>query len=172
MQTFEQLLWVLRAGGVSRFHCHEVNKVQNIAEHSWQVAIITNYIAPGSFLATIMSALLHDVGEFETGDVPAPVKRASPIIANMFDAMEINACREKGGLATYHLSSYEKTVIKAADSLSGMYYCYTERRKGNVNLRDAFYRYVDYVRELKDCPERALQLCEHLVGVYEPIDGK
>jgi 5'-deoxynucleotidase YfbR-like HD superfamily hydrolase len=69
-----RLFWFLRGGEVSRFHNEPLRK-QRVAEHSWRVRIIIDYLWPDASEALRNAAIYHDVAEGLTGDIPAPIKR-------------------------------------------------------------------------------------------------
>ena len=73
---------VMRFGSVKRWHMLDTTKTQSLAEHSGNVALLAHLIAhsaPGMFFGSsreaTMYALMHDIGEVFTGDIPTPTKR-------------------------------------------------------------------------------------------------
>ena len=70
----------LRAGIVPRWAIIKTSKAQSVAEHSYNVAMITKIIL-SDFITTplddneiIVTALGHDFHEIYTGDIPTPAK--------------------------------------------------------------------------------------------------
>ncbi len=79
--SFEQ---VMRLSNVKRWGIIEMSRQQTVAEHSFNVAIISDAICQRAELSpTIVSnvlswALAHDLPEVVTGDVPSPLKHYAP----------------------------------------------------------------------------------------------
>ena len=73
---------IMRLQAVKRWHMIETNRTQTLAEHSANVALLATWIAFTSPLNSFTSpyaiavmALLHDMPEAFTGDVPSHSKR-------------------------------------------------------------------------------------------------
>ena len=68
----------LRAQGVNRWHIVETSRPQSVAEHSFNVAMIAMelaYLIPSLSKPDVMAAaLMHDIDEVVTGDIPTPTK--------------------------------------------------------------------------------------------------
>jgi len=95
----------LRAGIVPRWAIIKTSKTQSVAEHSYNVAMITRIILTGFILTPlddndiILMALDHDwKSEVYTGDIPNPAKVRNP-----------NA----------EVLSIEEAIIKLADCIEG-----------------------------------------------------
>lgn len=69
---------VLRCSSVNRWIMVNVSREQSVAEHSFNVAIIAARIAeevnPDLKPHVMAAAILHDIPEVITGDIPTPVK--------------------------------------------------------------------------------------------------
>ena len=141
-----KLTETLQAGRVQRYHAAPVDKKQSVAEHSWGVAMILLEICfPSKSL--LKAALIHDAAEYYTGDLPSPVKRVSPEVKELFDALEDD------GLALLELimpdlDARETRLLKIADCLEGMYYCDSRIQAGDngaIKVRD---NYITYLNKL------------------------
>jgi len=73
---------IVRAQAVKRWHMIDTTRMQSVAEHSANVAMLMYYIshhAPqayfGSPAGAALSGLLHDISEAFTGDIPGHTKR-------------------------------------------------------------------------------------------------
>lgn len=144
--TGEQLLKLLTAGQVKRYHAQLTLKEQTVAEHSHSVAMLCWAITGGSASAALlMAALTHDLGERWTGDMPAPVKNGSPFVHDYMKDMERRALRLVG-YVDQPLSDQESRVLKLADALDGLLFCWREWQYGNQHLANdgVHANYADY----------------------------
>lgn len=133
---------------------------ENVAEHTYQVAILTHAlatIAHDVFGRTdvpidraITLALFHDATEVITGDIPTPVKHHNPRVHASLRELEHLAAEQLTGLApsptrdTYRaLIAPDETDaeayrwVKAADKLDAYLKCLTEVAAGNPEFRVA-----------------------------------
>lgn len=129
---------------------------ENIAEHSFFVAIIAHALAvirrdifdiPCDAEKCIAFALFHDASEIFTGDMPTPIKYFSPELRDAYAKIEQNAINQLldtlpdelapsyGGLLT--VPDEYRDIIKAADKLSAYIKCIEERRSGNGEFSQA-----------------------------------
>lgn len=122
---------------VTRMHTMRVLQRQNIAEHSWGVAMILRYLyapaLPSS--AVLCAALLHDVPESYTGDAPANVKWNNPVVTAEYDRMERTYWADhEADVPTECLTEDERTLLKLADSADLLMYALREIHMGNTAL--------------------------------------
>ena len=124
-------------GRVRRFHTvpdYTSVASQNIAEHSWGVALICIDLCrrldhePSAKLLT--AALLHDIEEGITGDTPAPAKWKFPELRAALVSAEVWALRELG-LSEIELNDAEQLILKWADSIELVLYCNRKIKTGN-----------------------------------------
>jgi 5'-deoxynucleotidase YfbR-like HD superfamily hydrolase len=168
--TPKQMLEALSTGDTVRFHTRKVINRQDVAAHSWQVALLCYMLMGGNVRKELMlAALQHDMGERWTGDVPSPVKRASKELNDRLEQLEQDSLLAHTGLPVVQLSPWEALVLDVADRLSGAYYCYAERLQGNQLLEGAFNRYLEYIEELPDKPLATPFLVQHLKDLYDRI---
>ena len=72
---------ILRAGTIKRWHIVNTAREQTLAEHQYNVAILTQELcrrlgyAAAVSLQLVALALVHDAGECKTGDIPTPAKK-------------------------------------------------------------------------------------------------
>ncbi len=123
------LMDLRKAGQVTRYHNEPTIQNQTVASHSWGVACLCYILRPEASRELILSALFHDVAEGRFGDPPAPVKWASQELSDIYDRLEDQHLEELG--LGFTLTPAEKLVLKHADYLEAMWYCYEERRLGN-----------------------------------------
>lgn len=118
MNEIEKLENTLRAGSVRRWHTTPEVRPQNVAAHSWGVAIICMYVGNGDFCGghAAANALIHDIAELFTGDIPAPF-RAKIENAEVFKAAEAEV---SGKLFMYRPDM--PPITKIADKLEALYW--------------------------------------------------
>lgn len=160
----EQIDFIYGAGETKRFHTFPVLRTQNIAAHSWHVAMLLYLIygqqEPGIRPALLMAALLHDAAEFKVGDLPAPAKRTmndrlpglvthgGKSFKQHWDDMEQSILAEVNLDFDKFLTPDEVLQLKLCDSLEGMFYCANERSLGNQRISECFYNFDTYVEAL------------------------
>jgi 5'-deoxynucleotidase YfbR-like HD superfamily hydrolase len=119
------------AGVTKRFHTKRTIHTQNVAEHSWGVAMILLEICKPSAMM-LHSALTHDLAESVTGDTPATAKWASRELRESLEKLEDSFNRRLG--IDYGLLPDEAECIKWADMLELIMYCQAEVDMGNLKM--------------------------------------
>jgi 5'-deoxynucleotidase YfbR-like HD superfamily hydrolase len=145
--TLDQLMFLRRSGRVLRYHCEDLLKPQDVAQHSYGVAWLCWLLAdqhPTVYL--IMGALQHDAAEHGTGDIPSTTKRELNIRAQVQD-ME-DKLLEHNGINIGQLTEEEEKILKIADALDGVLHMVREKELGNHTIGAIFKNYVAYTREL------------------------
>ena len=123
----------LEAGRVLRYHAVPSVGSQNIAHHSWGVAVICLYLTGGKASSELLvEALMHDTAELFTGDIPFTVKRDRPDIKDTFDLMEDDAREAELLIPPQHLSDRDHALLKLADTLEGFVWCRKTELRGPV----------------------------------------
>lgn len=151
------LEFIRNAGETKRFHTWPVLRTQNVAEHSWHVAMLLWYIfgsdEPGITMPLMMAALTHDAAEWQVGDIPSSAKRR---MAEMgfedfrakWGEMEQKVLNEFGWDWEGYLSDEELQKLKLVDSMDGAFYCVRERAMGNKLITPCYENFISYVEEV------------------------
>ncbi len=144
-----EALLVIRAGGsVQRFHTQRTVQAESVGKHSFGVAWLCFLLSQGRPSAGLLiAALAHDLGEYATGDVPAPVKVAHPALRRILHAVETEAVPAELHMT---LTAEEQRTLKLADIYDGMLFCVEEQRLGNVDISATFEAYYSYAKSF--CP--------------------
>jgi len=115
-----KLIRASMAGRVKRWHTAETTTPQSVAEHSFGVALILLRIVPEERMSLnlLKAALLHDMGELETGDIPYATKKR--LEQRNHGAQETLDGLEQEALGHYlgcfpELSEAEKGYLHCAD---------------------------------------------------------
>ena len=131
---------------------------ENIAEHSYQTAVLAHALAlirrdvlklpaPDPDRCAV-AALYHDASEILTGDLPTPIKYYNPEIKTAYKQVERVAGERLLNMLPPELrASYEHDVleddealtpiVKGADKLSAHIKCLEEQKAGNTEFDTA-----------------------------------
>ena len=134
---------VLQSGNVVRFHNSIGMDKQKNSEHEWEVALILQYIYPQCSKELLLAALTHDAAEYYTGDIPFPIKQASPELKSVLDKLE-HHWEEQNGVH-FDLQVEEAYFLKLADTLSGMWYCIQQVKEGKINAKRPFRKWRKFI---------------------------
>ena len=142
---------------INRWGLMRNTRLENIQEHSHQVAVLAHALAvienryfggrldPG---AAAVAALYHDASEILTGDMPTPIKYDNPDIQSAYKDVEAVAERKLLSMLPPDLrpdfeeaitiqSPEIRAVVKAADKLSAYLKCVEELKAGNTEFKKA-----------------------------------
>lgn len=131
------LLHVRRMGMVTRFHTIPTVRPQTTSHHSGNVALLLTLLWPGVTVQALRLALVHDLGESFTGDVPAPTKWALPDLGERLDAVE-STVLEGTGLWDEIATIEEAWWLSFCDTLDLCLYCLEEMSLGNMGIHQQF----------------------------------
>ena len=142
---------------------------ENIAEHSYQTAVLAHALAlirrdvlklptPDPDRCAV-AALYHDASEILTGDLPTPIKYYNPEIKTAYKEVErIAGNRLLDMLPPELRSSYTHYVleddaelepfVKAADKLSAHIKCLEEQKAGNTEFDSAAQQTLDALKAM------------------------
>ena len=143
--------FIYRMKYISRWSLMRNTRSENVAEHSFHVAVLAHALAvisrdvfgreidPGRVTT---AALYHDMPEILTGDLPTPIKYYGADIKEAYKRIEKEASEKllsnltpemKKGIADAALEAdeYINRLIKAADKLDAYIKCLEEMNAGN-----------------------------------------
>lgn len=143
-----QLQVFLNGGAVRRFHTVSTIQIDTVGAHSHLVACLISMLnLPESTECRLLkAALYHDLAEQEIGDIPSPLKRSAPEIANRISDYEA-AFNKANGIDIY-LSPMEKNVLSFCDNAAGALFCISEYRCGNSRMLPISKRFLTYMEEI------------------------
>jgi 5'-deoxynucleotidase YfbR-like HD superfamily hydrolase len=139
----QELQFYSRGSEVTRYHTLRTLQTETVGHHSHGVAMLCVLLRPDASAALLKAALVHDLAEHLTGDMPAPAKRLYGI-GDQVNAVEA-ALLEGSGLSMPSLTPEEARTLKLADNLQGLLFCARELQLGNEGAREVFDRYVEYI---------------------------
>lgn len=122
----------LRASYTKRWTIINTSRQQTIAEHSFNVSMIASRLATlfqwngamhySDMLRLQSWALLHDIVEIYTGDMPTPFKRALEKHGANILAAEEEFLKEYGGMARDAEEDVYGVIVKFADLLEAIWF--------------------------------------------------
>ena len=158
---------------------------ENIAEHSYQTAVLAHALAlirrdvlklptPDPDRCAV-AALYHDASEILTGDLPTPIKYYNPEIKTAYKQVERAAGERLLNMLPPELrGSYEHDVleddealapiVKGADKLSAHIKCLEEQKAGNTEFDTAARQTWEAIQAM-DRPELNW-FVEHCLGAF------
>lgn len=124
------------SGKVRRWHTHH-NMDQNNADHSWGVAMILLSIHPEPSLDLIRAAMMHDCGEYLTGDVPGFAKQRNPELEKQLKFAEADAMGALG-FRPPELSKTDQAWLSLADALEAIMFLRHCSRASEADIQEYF----------------------------------
>ncbi len=169
---------------INRWGLMRNTRVENVAEHSFQTAVIAHALACIEKVVfggnvdpekAVAIAIYHETAEVITGDLPTPVKYFNDEIRSAYKDLERYAEKKlldglpaelKGeiGALVSPDDCEEKRLVKYADKLAAYVKCIEEKNCGNNEFDNAF---AATEKELKAYKNRAVDyFMEKFVGAY------
>jgi HD domain-containing protein len=138
--SVERLMFCYNAGQVRRWHARtHVIRQETIASHTWSVVMLILLLHPNPSKELIYAAMVHDVPEFVTGDIPRWFKDYEGV-RNLISAAE------EGILSKYALWHEQDLVpedldwLKAADLFDAWMFLRQNLLAGNQLVTDSYHR--------------------------------
>lgn len=127
----KNFLKLYEAGSVKRWHTWPTLKDQDLAAHSWGVAMILHQIDPYN-PSLMVYALTHDLHEVDGGDIPYNAKKRFPALcdASLKQAQEFGDEHE----LWVPVTPEELHKLKWADMFELLLWCFRERELGNKRI--------------------------------------
>jgi|TARA_R100001594_G_scaffold150408_1_gene211473 5'-deoxynucleotidase YfbR-like HD superfamily hydrolase len=166
MQDLNKLHKIMASGDVKRYHTVATLGEQTNATHCWGVAVIARYLYPEINKDLLLNTLLHDVGEIDTGDIPATVKWANPELKQKLDAIEDKLMKELD--ISYKMTTKERKILKQADMFELLFFCLKQRKLGNRHVSRIFGNGVEKLSD-GNLNGRGEKLLANLVTLYGGI---
>ncbi len=158
---------------VSRWHMTGVLKQDNVASHSFRVAVIAMAIAEdyqktcdapfGNLeMGVCYYAIKHDMEEAWTGDIPSDVKHA---VESHVGTKVVNVVSGKKYVEEESDNCYINNIIKIADTMDNYLYIkeFAMGDRSNSIVNELLYKYTTSMAKLKLFDE---QLYESVHRVY------
>ena len=140
------LEFLLAGAEVLRYHTVQTLQRETVGHHSHGVACLVLLLDPQASARLLRAALLHDLAEQHTGDIPSPAKREYGI-GEQVEQLERRLMAEAG--ITYpQLGAADARTLKLADIAHGALFCVRELSLGNRRMRRVYDRYLSYAHQM------------------------
>jgi len=153
-------------GYTKRWHTLPQINSTNVAEHSGQAVSLLLLLHPNPSMNLVKSMLWHDSSERVAGDVPAPVRRAHPDFAKMYEFVEygVMADNHPSAMRAMHvLTEDEQRWLKAIDVLELVMHCTDQMMLGNTHAAIVRERGLGYLRR-QPAPDMVLEFVDHYMS--------
>jgi 5'-deoxynucleotidase YfbR-like HD superfamily hydrolase len=142
----QTLDFIIAGSEVKRYHTVTTLVSETVGHHSHGVAMLCILFDPSASRELLTAALIHDLAEHQTGDIPSPAKREFGI-GGKVDELE-HRLMIAAGLMMPELTLENKRTLKLAALAQGALFCAREVSLGNKRMRGIFYSYLSYAEEL------------------------
>lgn len=142
--TLVGILLLRDAAAVTRYHTKRTLRQQSLADHSYGVIQLLNYVWPECRKELLLAGAFHDLPEYVTGDIPAPIKRKCPQLGLILEELE------KGTAPLYQefgLSVAEELVLGWCDTFELVLWCHEEVMLGNQYTLDTLRRGLGWCQD-------------------------
>jgi 5'-deoxynucleotidase YfbR-like HD superfamily hydrolase len=166
-------LEALRAAGVvARYHQYGPHLAQSVAAHSWGVATLALHLWPDCSRELLIACIMHDVGEYATGDIPAPTKwQMTKSMVQDIELMEEQAVTRAWPYMPV-LSLTDVQRLKWCDSLELMIHCLEAMLSGDkLYAPGPFWRVADRMSMSKMLDSGVERLLLQFVGTARRCGG-
>lgn len=176
---------------IERWALMKNSEVENISEHSMEVAMIAHALAVIGNVRfqknlnaekAALIGLYHDCTEIITGDMPTPIKYYSEDIVTAFKEIEDKAAGKLLDMLPENMRKYYEDLFfqnpedeylwklkKAADKLSALIKCIKEEKSGNTEFSSAKKTLEQSVHDM-GLDEAKIFCEEFLPSYYKTLD--
>ena len=127
------------AGMVTRYHTWPLVRKQQVNEHTWNALRILLTIAPDYCGYDVVAwGVVHDLGEYDAGDMPHSAKKANPVLAERLEEVESSArlkLLSKWEMRVPHPTHLELMLFKYSELLEMWEFGLEEIESGCVHGR-------------------------------------
>lgn len=153
---------------VKRFHTTHRTQEETVGHHSANVCAILLRLEPLVSKELLVRALMHDVPEYYTGDVPAPFKWDNAEAKSALNTGELRYIRAND-IPSPEIDIYELALLKLADMLDLVLSSLEEVNRGNayaIKLVENGKRYLENLPAYEKYSVKVKKMMEEVV-VYE-----
>lgn len=116
------------AADVKRYHTRRVLRTQTVGAHSFNMLLLIDQVCPDARKEVFLAVMHHDLPEFFTGDMPAPIKRMNQRLSFELEAIEEQLAPL---YRDFRLTPDEVKLVKWCDTMELVLWCLEEVELGN-----------------------------------------
>ena len=132
---------------VKRFHTTVRIQEETVGHHSANVAAILLRLEPDCSRDVLVAALMHDVDEVYTGDVPAPFKWDNPDAKHALAVGGMDYV-DKHDIPYPHLSEHDANLLKLADMADLVLSSLEELNRGNRYAKELITNGQNFIKKM------------------------
>lgn len=133
-----------RGNNVKRFHTTRRIQGETVGHHSANVCAILLRLYPNISRDLLVAALVHDLPEQVTGDIPAPAKWGDLILRDCLYDAETEFINDND-IPDPELTPQELSMLKIADMTDLVLSCLEEINMGNKHARELLNNGLDWI---------------------------
>jgi 5'-deoxynucleotidase YfbR-like HD superfamily hydrolase len=148
------------ASDVQRYHTHRTIRQQTVGQHSFGLMVLVRLLVPQARKEVFLAAMHHDLPEFMTGDIPAPIKREHPTLSVLMGEIEAELA------PLYHdfgLTPGEERLLKWCDYMELVLWCVEEQNMGNRGIKPIIVKGLTWLSAMHAPSADARDLLESLL---------
>ena len=143
------------ASDTLRYHTQRTLRTQTVGQHTFNMLMLVQLICPVARKEVLVAVMHHDLPEFFTGDMPAPIKRASPALKVLMDELETDLAPL---YKEFDLIPEEWALIKWVDLMELTMFGLEELKMGNRFVEDVVTNGIQWLSAVKAPNEIAARL--------------
>lgn len=153
------------AADTRRYHTQRMLRQQTVGAHTFNMLMLVNMIDPTARKEVFLAVMHHDLPEHFTGDIPAPIKRASPALKVLMDQLESDLAPL---YKEFDLTPAEHGLVKWVDLMELAMFALEDMNMGNRFAETCARNGVQWLSSVKAPNAVAAQLlCEVRVQAYQ-----
>lgn len=131
-------------GNIRRFHTRKMVRDQDVAQHSFNAALIAERISHQTENSddhrVVMHMLLHDIPELWIGDTPGHIKAGNPELKEALNKAEKDSAYKNFSyrhlMAMYHLNDHEGAICRFSDLCECAFRAIEDIEMGNKSSKE------------------------------------
>jgi 5'-deoxynucleotidase YfbR-like HD superfamily hydrolase len=145
------------AADTKRYHTQRTLRDQTVGQHTFNMLMLVQQVAPDTRKEVLLAVMHHDLPEYFTGDMPAPIKRMHTALKVLMDELEQDLA------PLYHefdLTPAEWALIKWVDLMELVLFSIEELNMGNKYALSVVKNGLDWLLSAAPINETASTLLE------------